>query len=1270
MIAYLMKKNLLLPLFLITGVAVHCSVQAQAQPRTIQWNTSSGMEDTVFLSFREAFYSDEDPFYPLYYESFYAGRGYQTRVEVTHTVFEVVAPETLPSSLTQQAIPATFSYETSCGIQRNQSVTSLYINPFIIDQGIVYRLTHFTLLIRQEETARAASQFYDIQSSPLAEGNWYKFYLYESGMYALRGSDLQQQGIDIASINPDNLAVFGNGGEMLAEPNAENQNQGLREIAILVEDGNDGSFDPEDYLVFYGEGPRIWRFNPAYYRYTHSTHVYSDKTACFLTVKDTPGKRIQSVASVNDSVTHKDNRYQKLYVHEEETVSLVKSGKNWFGHSFSPNDTSFTLDDIYFPAIDTTSPVMLITEFVGRSISDDCSFFVSYNDSIVSTSQIRNISPTDNSTFARSKSMIKKITPSADDSIVLNIEFQKGNNTSRGWIDFIELHGTCFLHFTGRQFRFHNLDTYGYEQVTEFSIHLETPEMQLWDISDFHNPVSVQYEIRNDSAVFVHRTDVLHEYIAFNGSDYLTPEWSGKMENQNLYDIDPVDYLIITHPDFYTQARRLADFHEAREGFSTLIVTPGKIYNEFSSGIQDVTAIRDFIRMMYLQSEGKQPAHVLLMGDGSYDYKDRLSANTNFVPAFQSEESLRIGSSWVTDDYYALMDENEGDDAFGLLDIGVGRFPVSTPGEADMLIDKIEHYLSPTPSNQQPWKNSIVFIGDDEDSNLHFIQVETLTSRVSSFYPRFNIQKIYFDAYQRIAVSGGYRFPDAKTALWNAVEQGALIVNYTGHGGETGWGNENVLEIPDINAWTNYDHMSVFITATCAFSRFDNPEKTSAGELVIMNPNGGAVAMLTTSRISFATMNFTLNQRIYDIALRRTPEGQPTLGDIMQYAKVPHYSSTKNFVIFGDPALPLALPSYTVTTDEVLLATGIQAASDTVRALDTFVIHGSIRDSVDKLVSGFSGSVNIRVFDKPSVYSTLGQAPASLEASFTLQDKLLFDGLAQVINGRFSAEILIPKEINYAFGKGKISYYAIDSLQLSDAAGSYDSLIIGGYNAEAMHDFNGPVVSAYMNNTDFITGDITNENPVLLVELSDPCGINAIGSSIGHDLIAWLDDRVDQIIPLNPYYSPAPGLFHSGRVIYPFHGLSEGLHTLTVKAWDMCNNSTQTTIDFWVSSTLGVEISNLKVTPNPFASFTSLTFLHNMPGRTLEVIWEIFDATGRNIRTIENTTYCESTAAGPFFWDGLKSNGDKAGSGVYPFRISIRSNTGQYTLSGGTLLVR
>jgi hypothetical protein len=575
------------------------------------------------------------------------------------------------------------------------------------------------------------------------------------------------------------------------------------------------------------------------------------------------------------------------------------------------------------------------------------------------------------------------------------------------------------------------------------------------------------------------------------------------------------------------------------------------------------------------------------------------------------------------------------------------------------MVDKIINYGQTNAEVFGNWRNTMCFIADDEDYNLHLYQADTvLVSGIVRKNQTVNFNKIYLDAYKQETGTGGNSYPEAKTAINKQVDEGALFVNYTGHGGETGWAAEKVLEVPDINSWTNYDRLPVFITATCEFSRFDNPALTSAGELILLNPNGGGVALFTTTRLAFSSSNLILNKRIYDTLFSINNDVYPRLGDLIMASKNPSNANYRNFVLLGDPALKLAFPVHNISTDSIN-GIPVESFSDTLKAGMRVNVSGSVTGQAGSknVLTGFNGLINPVLFDKPNIESTLGNDPKSTPFEFELQSKVLFNGIVSVKNGRFSFSFVIPHDISYQYGQGKLSYYAADSL--SDASGEFTNLIIGGFDNQASSDKSGPDIAMFMNDNTFVDGGLINPDPILYATLSDPSGINTIDAGIGHDIMATLTGDFTRYIYLNDYFVSDIDNSGRGTIQFPFQGLSNGTYILELKAWDMLNNSSTKSIGFTVSDSIMVQLTDVYNYPNPFAGETWFSFRHNQFGSELTFTIQIFDIHGQLVKTIgPETTINNGYLIEPIRWDGESDGGSKLNPGFYVYVLKVENPLG------------
>ncbi len=787
----------------------------------------------------------------------------------------------------------------------------------------------------------------------------------------------------------------------------------------------------------------------------------------------------------------------------------------------------------------------------------------------------------------------------------------------------------------------------------------------IWDVSDGVNVKSVNASLSGDQMIWKMENDKLKKFVAFDGTSFFNAEFVGVVENQDLHgDNTNYDMLIITHPAFLSEADRLAQHHRNHDNMQVLVSQLPIIYNEFSSGKQDITAIRDYVKMFYDRAvNGNEPKYLLLFGDGSFDYKDRVEGNTNYVPVWESVASLNEVGSYATDDYYGYLDDVPNDDK---LDIGIGRFVASSTEQATQAVDKTIHYALNTDAVMDDWRNIVCLVADDEDSNMHLNDAEELFVIIDSTDKTLNVEKIYLDAYPQVATPSGEKYPDVQLAINDRIERGALIFNYVGHGGELGLSHERVMTIGDVNSWTNYDRLTVFVTATCEFSRFDDPTRTSAGEQVFLNSKGGAVALYTTTRATYAGGNSIINKNFYKFLFEKVNGEHHRMGEVMRLAK--NDSSTgvngEKFLILGDPALHFAFPKEKVITlaiNDVF----IEEAIDTIRALSKVTISGELQDDLGNKLSAFQGYLFPTIFDKPSRFATLGNDDASIPVNFFVQKNALYKGKVSVINGEWSFTFIAPKDIAYQYGYGKFSFYA-KSGEI-DAAGYFTDVVVGGYNQFAEPDFTGPTIEMYMNDDSFINNGITDENPDLLAYLWDDQGINTVGSGIGHDILATLDGGKAYV--LNNYYESELDDYKSGKVLYPFYNLSTGHHSLELKVWDIHNNSATGKLDFIVANSESMAIEELMNYPNPFYESTTFSFEHNLSGADLEIIVQVFSLQGQLMKTIRDVHYSEGYKYKSEKWAGTDDGGNKLPGGLYVYKVMVRNPSGSFSEATSKLII-
>ncbi len=1096
-------------------------------------------------------------------------------------------------------------------------------------------------------------------NSVMASGNLYKISVKEAGVYKIDIPFLNSLGIATANLSSSVIRLYGNGGQMLNETNKGEWIDDLQENAILVVDGGDGILNGSDHILFYANGPDRWLKDSVNQRFTHQKNIYSDKAWYFLSIGGT-GKRmtvLPSPGSPNISI----NSFSGRFFHELDTVNFFGSGKEWYGEEFSnmPGRSVTRNFTVNIPNIINASPLLIVSNCIARSAGAASSFELKLNNNHLQQINIAPVGTGQYDLFARQGLNAASAVATGDNPIV-NYTYLPGSFNAQGWLNWFEIFTRRQLSMSGsEQLLFRDWNSVG-NNFADFIISNATATTQVWDITDPLSPVRMQLNFAGNQLRFVNSCARLREYVAFNNTGHLIPKAEGRVANQDLHNATPADHIIIVHPPFLPQAKRLAQLHQQKNGLRTLVVTTEQVFNEFSSGNPDPTAIRDFVKM-YHDKFKNEPAnklkYLLLFGDASYDYKDRLTNNTNFVPSYQNNISLDVLTTYTSDDYFGFLDDDEdinSGTAANYLDIGIGRVPAKNPEEAKNFVDKVEAYYSS--SALGPWRNNFTFIADDEDQNLHLQDMEIVTNTAATAAPVFDQQKIYLDAFRQESGSGGSRYPLVNQAINNQILNGTLIWNFAGHGGPRRLAEETILDQEIVNSWNNPSKLPLFITATCDFAPYDNPFINSLGENILMRPKTGAIALMTTTRVVFAFSNRIMNNNYLQFALQRDANGRyRSLGDAVKDAKNHTYQTSaditnnRKFTLLGDPALTLAFP---VLKAEAIRINGKPISqTDTLSATEKITIEGEIKDAQGNLLTGFNGNVYPTVFDKSQSNKTLGNDAGSPPTSFTAQTNILFKGKATVAAGKFSFSFKVPKGINYQYGNGKLSLYAENGT--NDGNGYFTGFVVGGSSADINNDKEGPVIKSFLNDEKFVNGSISNEMPVLILKLSDSSGINTVGTGIGHDIVATLDNDKDQFFVLNDFYQSELNSYQQGIVRFQLPELQPGPHTLKFKAWDVLNNSSEAVLEFVVVKDEELQLIHVLNYPNPFTTKTAFWFEHNKPGLDLQVRLQIFTISGRIIKTFQKTINTPGNRSIELEWDGRDEYGDRVGKGVYLYKLSV-----------------
>jgi hypothetical protein len=1138
--------------------------------------------------------------------------------------------------------------------ERNKRLAILTLTPLIYDGNGLKRIVSFDISYQTSNSQNKLTKKSSVKNSVLASGEWFKFTIDTTGVFKLDRSFLQSLGMDLKGVNPKNIQIYGNGGAMLPFQNSDFRYDGLQQNAIFIKGENDGSFDANDYILFYARGPNKWiNNNNNLATLKHEYNIFSNEAYYFITVASSEGLRVQNKVPISSSAIAQVKNFDDYTFLEEDEVNLFAAGQQWFGDSFSVENTHTY--NIPFNNIDASKDITVRARGVAES-SLSSSMSVKVNGQNLFNLNFSAISGLTHASASENGNSL----PLSGNNVSVEITYNNnGNPSANAYLDFIEVLGMKQLIANGDQFSFRNFEVMNASGVFEFVISNASNVSAVWDVTDPLKPMNVTNESSAADFSFKLKGGITHEFIALNESDYYIPKKAeeSSVKNQNLHSLTDLNYIIVTRDYLMNQAQKIADYHIESSNLKVQVINLDQIYNEFSSGSPDLTAIRDFAKHLYDNSSSNQLQYICLFGDASYDYKDRISGNNNVVPAFEAYNSFNLATSYVTDDYYGMMDDNEGNlNSYERQDVATGRIPVTTSLEASEVVNKILSYYSPEAFGD--WRTRLTVVADDIDSQgeeVIEVGMEEIADTIAKNKPLFNLKKIYIDAYVQQSSSGGQRYPTVNVDFQNEVEKGTLLIDYFGHGGENGWASERILETSEIQNMKNGAKLPLYITITCTFSRFDNPLRRSAGEFLIWNPVGGAASSISTTREIYISVGEAINQQLIRPLLNFNDENYTISESLMRTKNL--FSTNQRFFIysFGDPAMKLHVPKPNVVITK-MNDKPITQSLDTIKALSYIKFEGEVIDNTGGVINDFNGVFEVTVYDKPILEKTLDNDNHNFVMAFESIESKIFTGRSKVENGKFTFDFIAPKDLKIAYGKGKLSFYATNST--IDRAGYNFDVVVGGINENAPEDNIGPTVQLYMNDLSFVDGGNTNESPMFIAVLEDESGINTSITAVDHDIVAILDGDQANPFVLNDYYETELDNYKKGQVKYPFRNLTPGLHTITLKVWDTYNNFSESTFTFFVVDDSDLVLSNVLNYPNPFINHTEFWFNHNKPNQLLKVQVQIFTVSGKLVKTINETIQSEGSLSRTISWNGLDDFGSKIGKGVYVYKLNVTTETG------------
>ena len=1104
--------------------------------------------------------------------------------------------------------------------------------------------------------------------SVLKSGNIIKIRVNETGIYMIPYDSIASWGLQ-----PNNVCLLGYGGAMLSENFMLERYDDLPPVSFYMHTGADKQFNSGDYILFYAQGPIKWTLDKNNY-WRHTQNPYSHYGYYFVTDKQHLQRKITlSETQYNPNNVEDVDWYIAHYVHEKDLINLIDvtgtngGGREFYGETMNLKNKSLTIS---FPS-----------QHVRSDIKSHCNIHMAAYSGSATPIQInyagnkvtKKIAPVSGQhMLAVTDSVTIETNPTSTNEQEITFQFNSTSPSAVAYLNYIELNVPCDLVMVGNEMPITNTRLIGEKTAIRFHLQGATAQTQIWRVTEGVFVEQMPTDFNNGILTWIGDNTTAEKYVALNptATTWKMPTTIGKVPNQNLHALDNIDYVIICPKEFLVPAQRLAKKHEEVDNLTYAVVTDEQVYNEFSSGTPDASAYRWLMKMLYDRANGdrvKSPKNLLLMGKGTYDnrriYKP-IESGANLLLTFQARNSTEETHAYGTDDYFGFLTDHAGissgvfQEENALMNIGVGRLPVKTIEEANQVVDKICTYIDDQVLGK--WKSQVLFLADDGDHGTHLLTAEAGAERFCLKNPDYVMNKIYLDAHTQEVSAAGERYPLAKNQFDNLLNNGILFMNYSGHGGYNNITNELFMRTNDIKRMNNTNQAFWFL-ATCSFSHFDGG-KTSAGEEAVLNPNGGAIGVLSACRTVYATENTILNQNLCDTIFGHMPvsDSPMTLGEATYIAK----NQTGNrinklpYILLGDPAIRLNYPTnYKVQTTSKL---------DTLHALSIQTICGYIETPNHDTAHWFNGKLDVTIYDKMQEIVTRDndeiRESEKVKHKYNDYPNMLFVGQADVIDGKFEVTFMVPKDIRYNYGNGRITYYAHDFESREEAIGHYEEFIIGGSSSVIAKDTIGPELNIYLNNINFSSGNETHEFPHFYAEIYDENGINTAGTGIGHDLVMVIDNDAKQTYILNPYFQAKNNSYQEGLVSYQMTEQQAGSHTLTFRAWDLHNNSSTASLNFQVVKGLDPQLYSITTYPNPATTTGMLNILieHDRPDEIVESTVYLYNLNGQMVhaQTQKGNNLIQ--------WNLGEIN---TPAGIYMYQAKIKTTTSNFTSKAGKVII-
>lgn len=1131
----------------------------------------------------------------------------------------------------------------------------------------------FVLLISVPLSAQGNKAERYADHSLLASGKWVKIRVSDSGVYEISKSKLSSMGFS----NPANVSLYGYNLPILPETFIENIYDDLVEIPLYRK--NDGS------VLFYSCGPTLWQRKKNTSDFTHINNPYSSYIYYFLTENSNGPKEMPTES--NNANQNFITSFPDHALIESDAAYFVQTGRTFFeGYDYnSGNKKTYKLQ---LPGIAKTDTKLLV-QFAAAGTSTS-RLSVTADDTTYSYISFRSLVEYEYGVLQSKTYNFKKKDLSETASITLT---HNRNSGVSGRLDFLQVNYDRKLDLSGQKFlafrpsitMWQTFKVAGANENTHI-LRVTSPER------------TCEMTGKLDGGTYVCSTGTMSqmdEYVALNvNASFPEPEVIGAIENQDLHAVKDIDFVIIVPANgkLTAQAQRLADAHTAKDSLRCIVVRADQIYNEFSSGTPDATAYRRFLKMLYDKAEtaADRPKNVCLFGDGYWDNRmvtaGLAKKNPNdYLLCYESVGSLSHTDSYVMEEYITLLADGKGISPLKEKpDCGVGRISATTTSEARGVVDKLIRYINNEETGS--WKNTVCFLADDGNSNIHMKDADDDVTIIESLYPDYRIRKIYWDSYTREQTGAGMSYTGAYNDINKQMEDGALIMNYTGHGAAYCLSHEQVIKRADFANWSS-PRLPLWIHAACDISPFDMNEE-NIGETALLNDAGAAMGVITTTRTVYSAQNKKLNMFLMKYLLGTDPKDghRYTVGEALANAKSDIINTSSSlakrdsinkchFVLLGDPAIALTTPKYKVVVDKFNERNVPLAEIDTIGAGAIVSVAGHIVDEDGNLASNYNGLISPTVLDNIELVKCNNNEGEDIDPyEFYSRIRTIYNGSDSIKNGKFAFTFPVPLDINYSNKTGLLNLYATNNSNTLEANGSFTDFALGGTDPNLSDDKNGPEITITLNGHMFtnksdsiqICDVIMHETPFFNGYLLDENGINTIGSGIGHDITLVIDNDPNLTFYLNNDFKYVPGSWSEGSVSYSLPELAAGSHTLLFRAWDMLNNPSSLQLEFVVEEGTKPTIFDMKIN-GPIKDQLTLTIENDRPQSTLTVDVQVFDVTGREVFRRSETNASASNVY--TYTCNLNSNGGHLPPGIYIARASVCTGNGAKSVESKKFLV-